>query len=85
MTAVMVRSSGLRQVVFGDQRFSASQTARCRPRGTGAEIAGAGKKNGDTKGFGLIFVDAVMCGCLVISTGIGGVEEVIQGPLTQRP
>lgn len=34
-------------------------------------------KGGDTEGFGLTFVEAVMSGCLVIGTRVGGVEEII--------
>lgn len=33
---------------------------------------------GDTEGFGLTFVEAALCGCLVIGTRIGGIEDIIQ-------
>lgn len=34
-------------------------------------------KGGDTEGFGLTFVEAAMCGCLLIGTRVGGVEDII--------
>lgn len=35
-------------------------------------------KGGDTEGFGLTFVEAIMSGCLVIGTRVGGVEDIIE-------
>lgn len=35
-------------------------------------------KGGDTEGFGLTFVEAMMSGCLAIGTRIGGIEDIIQ-------
>ena len=35
-------------------------------------------KGGDREGFGLTLVEAAMCGCLVISTKTGGIEDIIQ-------
>jgi len=35
-------------------------------------------KGGDTEGFGLTFVEAMMSGCLVIGTRVGGIEDIIQ-------
>ena len=34
-------------------------------------------KGGDSEGFGLTFVEAIMSGCLVIGTRIGGIEDII--------
>jgi len=35
-------------------------------------------KGGDTEGFGLTFVEAMMSGCLTIGARVGGVEDVIR-------
>lgn len=35
-------------------------------------------KGGDTEGFGLTFVEAMMSGCLAIGTRGGGIEDIIQ-------
>lgn len=35
-------------------------------------------EGGDTEGFGLTYVEAAMCGCLVIGTRVGGVEDILQ-------
>jgi len=35
-------------------------------------------QDGDTEGFGLTFVEAVMSGCLVIGTKVGGIEDIIE-------
>jgi len=35
-------------------------------------------KGGDTEGFGLTFVEAIMSGCLVIGTRVGGIEDIIE-------
>ncbi len=34
-------------------------------------------EGGDTEGLGLTFVEAAMCGCLIIGTKVGGIEDVI--------
>ncbi|MBM9614397.1 glycosyltransferase [Desulfobulbus rhabdoformis] len=34
-------------------------------------------EGGDSEGFGLTFVEAVMSGCLVIGTNVGGIEDII--------
>lgn len=39
-------------------------------------------KGGDTEGFGLTFVEAIMSGCLVIGTRIGGIEDIIEDRVT---
>ena len=35
-------------------------------------------EGGDIEGFGLTFVEAMMSGCLVIGTRVGGIEDIIQ-------
>jgi len=35
-------------------------------------------KGGDTEGFGLTFVEAIMSGCPVIGTRVGGIEDIIE-------
>lgn len=39
-------------------------------------------EGGDTEGFGLTFVEAAMCGCLVIGTRTGGIGDIIQDNVT---
>ena len=39
-------------------------------------------QDGDTEGFGLTFVEAAMCGCLLIGTKTGGIEDIIRDEQT---
>ena len=39
-------------------------------------------EGGDTEGFGLTFVEAVMSGCIVVGTNVGGISDIIQNGKT---
>jgi glycosyltransferase involved in cell wall biosynthesis len=35
-------------------------------------------EGGDTEGFGLTFVEAAMCGCIVVGTNVGGISDIVE-------